>query len=195
MATAKWKKFSEQQLVEIVERCTSFPQVLKELGYTGNSGSITSKLKEVFAEKGIDYSHFKGHAWNKKEVNEEKCEFSTYNKALIKEELIKERGYRCECCGISEWQGQFIMLQLHHVDGDNSHNVRSNLALLCPNCHSQTDNWCNRKQANSKQVSDAQFLEALENTTSICAACRELGITPNQNNYRRARKLIKNSES
>lgn len=194
MATPKWKKFSDQELKEIVSKCTSFPQVLKELGYTGNSGSTTAKLKEVFAEKNIDYSHFKGHAWNKKEVEEDINDFSTYNKAAIKEILIKERGYKCECCGISEWQGQIIILQLHHIDGNSNHNIRDNLMLLCPNCHSQTDNWCNRKNINSKQITDFQFLEALRNNPSICAACRELGITPNQNNYRRARKLIENSE-
>ena len=195
MATPKWKKFSDQELREIVGKCTSFPQVLKELGYTGNSGSTTAKLKEVFAEKNIDYSHFKGHAWNKKEVNESTNEFTTYNKSAIKDELIKERGHKCECCGISEWQNQPIVLQLHHIDGNSNYNVRDNLMLLCPNCHSQTDNWCNRKNINSKQITDSQFLEALENAPSICAACRELGITPNQNNYRRARKLIENSES
>ncbi len=37
------------------------------MGYKGNSGSIKKKLEEVLNEKGIDYSHFKGHAWNKNE--------------------------------------------------------------------------------------------------------------------------------
>ena len=33
-------------------------------------------------------------------------------------------------------------MQLHHIDGNNSNNSLDNLQMLCPNCHSQTDNYC-----------------------------------------------------
>lgn len=53
--------------------------------------------------------------------------------------LIEQRGHQCESCGLSEWFGQEIMLELHHVDGNSDNSEESNLKILCPNCHSQTD--------------------------------------------------------
>jgi hypothetical protein len=55
--------------------------------------------------------------------------------------LTEERGYKCECCGISEWQGKEITLQVDHIDGNAENNSKTNLRLICPNCHSQTDTF------------------------------------------------------
>jgi 5-methylcytosine-specific restriction endonuclease McrA len=48
---------------------------------------------------------------------------------------------RCEECGISEWRGKSLELDLHHRNGDRNDNRLENLALLCPNCHRQTDTF------------------------------------------------------
>jgi hypothetical protein len=50
----------------------------------------------------------------------------------------------CEACGITNWRGEPLALELHHVNGDCLDNRLENLQLLCPNCHSQTDNWGGR---------------------------------------------------
>ncbi|HXD59343.1 MAG TPA: HNH endonuclease signature motif containing protein [Thermoleophilaceae bacterium] len=50
----------------------------------------------------------------------------------------------CEVCGISEWRNQPLSLALHHVNGDGRDNRLENLQLLCPNCHSQTENFAGR---------------------------------------------------
>lgn len=64
----------------------------------------------------------------------------------IKARLIREglKENRCESCGINDWQGRPLSMELHHVNGDGEDNRLANLMLLCGNCHSQTDNWGGR---------------------------------------------------
>ena len=61
----------------------------------------------------------------------------------LKSRLIKEHYKECKCerCGLVEWQGAQIPLELHHNDGNRFNNNLSNLTLLCPNCHALTDNY------------------------------------------------------
>ena len=49
--------------------------------------------------------------------------------------------YKCSCCGISEWNGKEIRLQIDHIDGNNKNDIVENFRYLCPNCHTQTETW------------------------------------------------------
>lgn len=37
-----------------------------------------------------------------------------------------------------------VPLQIHHVDGNSTNNKEENLEVLCPNCHSLTENFGSR---------------------------------------------------
>lgn len=109
-----------------------------------------------------------------------------------KEILIRERGYKCECCGLSEWLSQPITLQVHHIDFNNQNHSLDNLQLLCPNCHSFTENFS--KNVFKKSISEDEFVDALKNSPTIHQALLKLHLSTGQENYRRARRLIKDYE-
>ena len=76
---------------------------------------------------------------------------NTISKKRLFKEHIKEN--KCEICGITEWNNKPIICQLHHKDGNHLNNNLENLQILCPNCHSQTDNYC----GNSNKVTKKNF--------------------------------------
>jgi hypothetical protein len=53
--------------------------------------------------------------------------------------LAEERGYKCQVCGVHDWQGKPITLHVDHINGDPSNDHPNNLRLICPNCHSETE--------------------------------------------------------
>lgn len=59
-------------------------------------------------------------------------------KTRLLEDGIFER--RCNRCGLSEWMGHLIPIELHHKDGNRWNNEFPNLEILCPNCHALTPN-------------------------------------------------------
>lgn len=68
------------------------------------------------------------------------------NRSHLKQRLLGAglKAACCERCGLTEWLGEPLSLQLHHLNGDGTDNRLENLQLLCGNCHSQTDNWGGR---------------------------------------------------
>lgn len=139
---------SDNEFKELIKNSSSTSEVLNKLGYSvkGNSWAFRiiaermDKLCITFGKNLMCANNI-----NIKEVPLEKVltEHSEYNRTKLKERLISTgiKEYKCECCGISEWLGKPISLQLHHLNGIHNDNRLSNLQLLCPNCHSQTANY------------------------------------------------------
>ena len=66
--------------------------------------------------------------------------YQTYKlKQRLLEGGIKEN--KCEVCGLEDWNGAPLSMELHHEDGDRTNHLLENLLMICPNCHSQTDTY------------------------------------------------------
>ena len=74
-------------------------------------------------------------------------QYPQYPTSKLSKRLVKEgyKSYTCEKCGISEYNGTHISLELNHKDGNNANHSLDNLELLCPNCHSQTPTYRSKK--------------------------------------------------
>lgn len=68
------------------------------------------------------------------------------NRSHLKQRLLAEglKENRCERCGLTEWNGEPLNMQLHHNNGRGKDNRLVNISLLCPNCHAQTETWGGR---------------------------------------------------
>lgn len=66
----------------------------------------------------------------------------------VRDYMFKKVGYKCEKCGWGEENPYThkIPLQIHHIDGNSLNNKESNLQVLCPNCHTLTENFGNRNK-------------------------------------------------
>lgn len=65
----------------------------------------------------------------------------TLSASRRRKRIIIEQDNKCIRCGLSEWMGEPLVIEVDHIDGDNQNNNRENLRGLCPNCHSQTPTW------------------------------------------------------
>ena len=147
---ALYKEISIEELKTMCKNSSGMLELMRNLGYSNNRGNSYAGLKKYLNENNIDISHFRKHGGGVKPISDEDLfvEHCTYtNMTKLKQRILKKNliEYKCSICGISEWNGKQLTLQLDHINGNNKDNRLSNLRLLCPNCHSQTDTFCKRK--------------------------------------------------
>lgn len=144
--TRAYRKYNQQEVEQAVLESVSLAEVLRKLGRTpvgGNSNSLSLQLKRW----GTDTSHFTGQSHNKgKASNKRKpaddhlvmgSSLDRRQKGSILTRCLVEKGveYKCNCCGINEWMGKPLLLEVDHIDEHYWNNLFENLQFLCPNCH------------------------------------------------------------
>lgn len=136
--------YDDTFLRDSIKNSLTIAEVSKKVSH--NRKSISNYIK---ANK-INIDHFKGTSnrnvplQNVFTLSEVRKNTSIKRYALLYGILQN----KCSICGSAPfWLEKPLNLELHHINGNPLDNTISNLQLLCPNCHSQTEN---NKGKNSK---------------------------------------------
>lgn len=150
---------SDEEFKRHVEESVSYNQLSTKCGYGHSTSKLNKQLYKRIVTLRLYTGHFKGKRWAKG-LERPECNTRGYKledilvKGIfisgqnLKRKLIKEMKWKDECvwCKIGpSYNGKPITLQLDHINGNNTDNRIENLRILCPNCHSQTNNWCSKK--------------------------------------------------
>lgn len=125
------------------------------------------------------------------------CDFNEIGWDKKRLYLIHESNNTCQNCGLHEWLGQKIPIEIDHIDGDHSNNDKSNLKVLCANCHSLTKNWRDRNKTSKRlKIPNSEILKSLiENNWNIRQTLISFKLSPKGGNYKRCHKIKKEYEN
>lgn len=168
--------FSKEEIAKALETAKSITGAARLMGVSYNAFARLAKKYNCFitnqAGKGIPRK-------NPRAVTREVLDLVFQNKHYIT--AYKLKGYlfkfelkerKCECCGLSEWLGKEIPLELHHKNGNHHDNTWDNLQILCPNCHGQTEHYRGSNKVSHKDKK-AEIIELTEEEKNILYSLKE----------------------
>jgi len=174
------------------------------------SARLCKNIKKYINENNLDTSHFRHSSkvgYNVTRTNEEVfAKNSDVSQSTVKKRFIAKVKYECAVCGVASWNNAHLSLQLDHIDGDNQNNLIANLRLLCPNCHSQTENFGSKnktfklhKKSNVNDkvdfTSKAVKKDRTKKVKDLFISDKDLFISDKERRQSRADKILKTLKS
>ena len=155
------RRWSDWDLVIGVAESKSIAEVCRRLGISPRGGNYRTIHRRI-AQLRLNTSHFTGQGWRKgsthpitpaRPLSECLTADSTYQTSKLRIRLVREgfKEHRCEGCGLDQWLGQAIPLELEHTNGVSTDHRLENLKLLCPNCHALTPTYRARNVATRRR--------------------------------------------
>jgi Zn finger protein HypA/HybF involved in hydrogenase expression len=139
-------KKTDNEIIEVCKNSISMAKAAADLGIHFNtlkSRAIKLGCYEV-NQSGKGIKKTKRDGFDKISLSEIlKGEHPQYQTNKLRIRLIKDgiKEEKCEICGITEWNNKKVSFELDHIDGNRTNHRLENLRVICPNCHSQTDNF------------------------------------------------------
>lgn len=151
---------AREDLLNLVKESMSYKEVLNFFCLE-NKGNNFKTLRQRMLEDKIDFTHFKKRKDYLKSAQEAtpyknilivNCSF---NRTYLKNRLLKDGLLKNECviCGqLPMWNDKPLSLQLNHINGISDDNRIENLRILCPHCHSQTENFAGKNKHRQNKI-------------------------------------------
>lgn len=137
-----YMKYTKSILAAVVPISVSVADVLRKLKIHQRQHGRISRL---ITEYGLDRSHFQSgftvsKIAEKKHWSEHLVVGKVLKSTVLRRVLLESgRPYICVICGQGpSWNGEVLVLQVDHENGQHDDNRPENVRFLCPNCHSQT---------------------------------------------------------
>jgi hypothetical protein len=151
MCMSRGTTWDNNQLISAVQSSKTVADVIRKLNLRPVGGNYRT-VKSRIANLGISTAHFlgQGHAKGSTHLGRNVIPLDRVlvkgratsshglKKRLLREGLLKAE---CAVCGLTQWQGRPISLELDHKNGDPLDNQLINLRLCCPNCHALTPTY------------------------------------------------------
>jgi hypothetical protein len=153
------RKYTQEAFIQAWLSSKTVGEVARKLGCNHSGGGYvvlrmaarelnlrTDHMVEYGLNDGPGYNHFKCIPLAQIMVENSSYINATRLKIrLLREGLLIPRCYG-QNCGLTDWHGKPISLQLDHINGNNLDHRLENLRLLCPNCHSQTETFAGKNK-------------------------------------------------
>ena len=149
----------EQKFIEICHKSTTMAQACTELGMHFNTFRKYAIKLNCYApnqsHKGVKTGPREDRISTEDILAGKYPNYQTYKLKirLLNEGILQDK---CQICGWSQKAKgmQYSPCELHHIDGNPHNHKRDNLILICPNCHSLTDNYRSKNRATDKKLPD-----------------------------------------
>jgi len=186
MRRSKIYTVSDEDFIFLVKNSKSMSELLSKLILENKGGNYLT-VKRRIKQLNISTEHFLSRTNASLAVNkmtlEKFLELIKGNSKIKRHSLkiyllrfnLKE--YKCFICeNDGYWNNQKLSLQLDHINGNSNDHRLDNIRFLCPNCHSQTDNFAGKKRKISREPYKCKNCNKIKlNKSPLCMDCFIMG--------------------